>query len=177
MKLKSLFFYAIYILFAKHLPSSKVLFLGKYFKKIRYFCVRNFIAKCGKNINVENNATFSRKVEIGDNSGLGQRCYIGGKCIIGTDVMMGSDCVIYSKNHNFTRTDIPMIQQGYQESKTVVIGNDVWIGGRVSILPGISIGNGVIIGTGAVVTKDVPDFAIVAGVPAKIIKYRNENDG
>ena len=58
--------------------------------------------------------------------------------------------------------------------KKVTIGNDVWIGTRVIILPGVTVGNGVIIGAGAVVTKDVPDMAIVGGVPAKIIKYRGK---
>ena len=63
---------------------------------------------------------------------------------------------------------------GHQGSRIaeVVIGNDVWIGMRVIIMPGVKIGNGVVIGAGAVVTKDVPDFAIVGGVPAKIIRYR-----
>lgn len=54
----------------------------------------------------------------------------------------------------------------------VVIGNDVWIGMRVIIMPGVTIGNGVVIGAGAVVTKDVPDYAVVGGVPARIIKFR-----
>lgn len=54
----------------------------------------------------------------------------------------------------------------------VVIGNDVWIGMRSIIMPGVTIGNGVVIGAGTVVTKDVPDYAIVGGVPARIIKFR-----
>lgn len=56
--------------------------------------------------------------------------------------------------------------------KTVKIGNDVWIGMNACILPGVQIGNGAIIGAGSVVTKDVPDYAIVAGNPARVIKYR-----
>lgn len=54
----------------------------------------------------------------------------------------------------------------------VIIGNDVWIGMRVIIMPGVKVGNGVVIGAGAVVTKDVPDYAIVGDVPARIIKFR-----
>ena len=54
----------------------------------------------------------------------------------------------------------------------VTIGDDVWIGTRAIILPGVTIGNGVIIGAGAVVTKDVPDYAIVGGVPARVIRFR-----
>lgn len=60
--------------------------------------------------------------------------------------------------------------------KKTIIGNDVWTGRNVTIMAGVKIGNGAIIGAGAVVTKDVPDYAIVAGVPAKIIKYRFSED-
>ena len=60
----------------------------------------------------------------------------------------------------------------YEERKPIVIGNDVWIGARVFIRDGISIGNGAIVAAGSVIVKDVPDYAIVGGVPAKIIRYR-----
>ena len=85
--------------------------------------------------------------------------------------MMGPNVTILTHTHIIDRTDIPMGQQGMRIAE-VVIGNDVWIGMRVIIMPGIKIGDGAVIGAGAVVTKDVPDFAIVGGVPAKIIKYR-----
>ena len=66
-----------------------------------------------------------------------------------------------------------MCKQGVRPEQPVYIGNDVWIGSRVTILPGVHVGNGVIIGTGAVVSKDIPDMAVVVGNPAYIVKYRN----
>ena len=67
-----------------------------------------------------------------------------------------------------------MGHQGGIGKSSLKIGNDVWIGARVIVLPGCkTIGNGVIIGAGAVVTKDIPDYAIVGGNPAKILKYRD----
>lgn len=68
-----------------------------------------------------------------------------------------------------------MNKQGFSEEKPVFIGNDVWIGGHVIILPGVNVGNGSIIGAGSVVTRDVPDYAIVGGNPAQIIKFRNKS--
>lgn len=123
-------------------------------------------------MNIEKGAVFSSTVKIGSNSGLGKNCIVGRNTVIGENVMMGPDCIIYSRNHRFDRTDIPMIEQGFFDVEPVTIGNDVWIGGRVTILPGVKIGNGAIIGAGAVVSRDVPDFAIVGGVPAKVLKYR-----
>ena len=108
---------------------------------------------------------------LGSGSGLGVNCSVHGPLKIGDNVMMGPDVTILTHTHNIERTDIPMGQQGMRVAE-VVIGNDVWIGMRVVIMPGVKVGNGAVIGSCAVVTKDVPDFAVVGGVPAKIIKSR-----
>lgn len=108
---------------------------------------------------------------IGSGSGLGVNCSVHGPLRIGDNVMMGPEVTILTHTHNIERTDIPMGQQGMRVAK-VVVGNDVWIGMKVVIMPGVKVGNGAVIGSCAVVTKDVPDFAVVGGVSAKIIKYR-----
>ena len=102
---------------------------------------------------------------------MGVNGSVHGPLRIGENVMMGPDVTILSQTHNIERTDIPMGKQGMREAE-VIIGNDVWIGMRSIIMPGVKIGDGAVIGAGAVVTKDVPDYAIVGGVPARIIKYR-----
>lgn len=88
--------------------------------------------------------------------------------------MMGTDVTIITRNHRFDRTDIPMMEQGFEEERPVYIGNDVWIGDRALILPGVHVGDGSIITAGAVVTKDVPPYSIVGGVPARKIRNRFE---
>ena len=89
---------------------------------------------------------------------------------------MGPEVIILTENHRFERTDIPMRLQGRQELRPVAIHDDVWIGTRVIILPGVTVGRGAIIGAGAIVTKDIPEYAIVGGNPAKLIKYRNQSN-
>ena len=161
----------LFVMF-RHWPASQKGIFGKVSKFLRAASAKGFIRKCGKNVNIEHGAVISSKLSIGDNSGVGIDCICGGEVTIGNDVMMGPECVIISRNHAFADTEIPMRLQGYQDPKPCKIGNDVWIGRRVMIMPGVTIGNGVIIAAGAVVTKDVPDYAIVGGVPAKIIKKR-----
>ena len=81
--------------------------------------------------------------------------------------------MFYTASHHTERRDIPMGRQGEYNTGDIVIGNDVWIGARVIFPHGnITVGDGAIIGVGSVVTKDVPEGAIVAGNPAKVIKYR-----
>jgi maltose O-acetyltransferase len=86
--------------------------------------------------------------------------------------MMGEDVIIISSNHQFSRTDIPMTQQGFQTEQPVVIGDDVWIGSRAIILAGVKVGTGAIIGAGAVIAKDVPEWAVVVGNPGRVIRLR-----
>lgn len=91
---------------------------------------------------------------------------------IGENVMMGPNCFICTQNHEFSQTNIPMIEQGFSEYKPVTIGDDVWIGQNVIILPGVNIGSGSIIGAGAVVTKSFPEYSIIGGNPATLIRSR-----
>lgn len=163
----------IYNLIAKHLPCSSSSFkIGQ--KQLRRLCGKMILAKCGKNVNIEKNATFSSQLEIGNNSGIGINSKLQGKIIIGDNVMMGPNCTIYTRNHKHERIDIPMNQQGFDETKPVIIGDDVWIGGGVTILPGVTIGQGSIIGACTVVTKNVPDYSVVCGNPGRVVKNRKE---
>ena len=172
MKIRVVIGKILYECMAKHLPVSfSRVKLGQ--KSLRGFCTKLIVKNAGENINVEKGAVFSRNLSIGDNSGIGINCIIHGTCEIGDNVMMGPNCTIYTRNHRFDDCSSPMNTQGFFEDKKVTIGNDVWIGGQVIILPGVNIGSHAIIGAGSVVTKDVPEWAIVAGNPAQIKKYRN----
>jgi maltose O-acetyltransferase len=87
--------------------------------------------------------------------------------------MMAEEVLFLGGGHQFKRLDIPMGHQPSLPKSPLLIDDDVWIGARAMILPGCQhIGKGVIIGAGSVVTKDVPDYAIVGGNPARVIKYR-----
>lgn len=130
------------------------------------------LEECGKKINIDRNAIIGKHVSLGDYSGIGKNSIISDYTTIGKWVMMGPECYIYTRNHNFLKTDKPMCYQGFKEYQPVVIGDDVWIGARVTILPGVRVGNGVVIGAGSVVTKDIEEYTIVAGNPAKVIGKR-----
>ncbi len=168
--------YILYRFFAFYLPSSSTPYIGFLFKKIRYFLCKNLFLHCGKNVNIEHGAKFGRgsKISIGDNSGIGVNCIVPSDIKIGCNVMMGPECLIYSANHRFDSIYVPMIQQGHYPRQSVILGDDIWIGGRVIILPGKVIGNGVIIGAGSVVTKDCLNYGIYGGNPSRLIKFRNE---
>lgn len=172
-KLRIAFGKLIYVLIAKWLPGSYQPF-GKFAKWSRKICGKLILQQCGKNVNIERGAVFSSHVSLGDNSGIGICASLTGSVSIGKNVMMGPHCTMYSRNHAFDRLDIPMCEQGFQNERTIVIENDVWIGGHTIFLPGVHIGQGAIIGAGAVVTKNVPAYAIVGGNPARIIRFRNE---
>lgn len=143
-------------------------------KQVRQFLTKRTILKMGNNVNIEKGAEFFDSLEIGNNSGVGVNCVLSGKVIIGNDVMMGPEVFIYTFNHRVDRIDIPMWKQGFEDIKPVYIDDDVWIGSRVTILPGVRIGKGSIIGACSVVTKDVQPYSVVGGNPAKLLKVRED---
>jgi len=96
-----------------------------------------------------------------------------GKLTLGAHVHLGENITVITDNHNFERPDcLPYDKR--KIAKDVTIGDCVWIGDRVLILPGVSVGEGAILAAGAIVTKDVPTLAIVGGAPAKVLRYRDE---
>jgi acetyltransferase-like isoleucine patch superfamily enzyme len=116
----------------------------------------------------------SATIVAGDDVSIGPDCYVRagiGPIKLGSHLTIGSHTAIISGNPGYKRLDIPMKQQlGSVEG--IIIGDDVWIGVGVRILDGVTIGAGSIIGAGAVVLEDVPDYAIAAGVPARIMGSR-----
>lgn len=128
----------------------------------------------GKDTKVHSRVHFGKglAVHLGEESSLNRGMWIGNDTVIGNHVMFGPEVTILSGSHNFGDVSIPMTKQGATERRAVVIGNDVWIGTRTIILPGVKIGNHAIVGAGSIVTKDVPDWAICAGNPARVIRYR-----
>lgn len=127
-----------------------------------------------------NNSNMDSYTYVGKNTII-QNASIGKFCSIANDVCIGlgkhpiknfSTATIFYKRKNTLKIDLIDENLKFEEYKNIIICNDVWIGSRAVILDGITIGNGAIVAANAVVTKDIPPYAIVAGVPAKILKYR-----
>lgn len=130
------------------------------------------------NVNIGDFTYIAGNTKI-SRTNIGKFCSIGPDCKIGLGKHPSKDFV--STHPIFFSTlkqaQITFADKDYfEEFENIEIGNDVWIGAKVTVVDGVKIGHGVIIATGSVVTKDIPPYAIVGGVPAKIIKYRFEND-
>ena len=120
-----------------------------------------FSCDSGKNIHVGDNFLANYNVTILDR----------GKVVIGNNVLLAPGVLITTVNHSLSRKGR---RDGLCTAKPVTIGDDVWIGGNVTVLPGVTIGDNVIVAAGAVVTKDIPSNSIAAGVPAKVIRTADE---
>lgn len=167
------FWICLYYFFASKLPGSPLPLSGLG-QKMRIFCAKRIFKKFGKDAKVNAGVYFGSgiNVELGDYSSLNQGAWISNDTIIGNDVMMGPFVMILSGSHHFERTDISMREQGAPARRPVVVGDDVWIGARSIILPGVHVGSHTIIGAGSIVTKDVPEWGVVGGNPAKLIRMR-----
>jgi maltose O-acetyltransferase len=167
---------ALYYIMAIHMPrSERPLNFGS--KGFRRFLAGRLFKYTGQKINIEKGAYFGsgQDISIGDFSGIGIDAKLSGEITIGNHVMMGPEVMIYTYGHKYDDLDVPMVMQGNTEVQPVVIHDDVWIGARAIILPGVTIGKGSIIAAGSVVTKDVPEYAVFGGNPAKIIKTRHQD--
>ncbi len=173
MGIKNKMALVLYYGIAKKMPESDApISFGA--RRFRQFLCKQIFHNTGTGFNVEKGVFFGKgaDISIGNRSGIGLNARIQGPLIIGECVMMGPDVLIYTRNHVSASKEIQMIDQGDTEPQKVTIGDDVWIGARVIILPGVTIAKGAIISAGAVVTKDVEAYTIVGGVPAKLIKKR-----
>ena len=162
---------AFYYGLARHLPYQPLpgYKLGN---KLRSWCAKKLFKSVGEGIVIKHGAYFGdgKNIVMGKESQLGINCKVENDLVMGDYVLMGPEVVIYSSMHAYSDCNVPIMHQGSKPIEPVVIGNDVWIGLRAVIMPGVHIGNHVIIGSGAIVTKDIPDYAIVGGNPAKVIR-------
>lgn len=119
-----------------------------------------------------------KNVSIGHHVVVGRGTLLSGQgsLTIGNYVNIGPNVAIHTTNHRFADYDRPMALQGATIPRPVVIEDDVWLGVNAVVLPGNRIGRGAIVGANAVVTHDVEPFAIVGGVPARLIRYRFDAD-
>ena len=131
---------------------------------------------CGKNCSVQwpIQVTGRSQVELGDDVSIASYVHMWGEggIKIGNRVMIASHTAIASLTHDYSQHDMfNTIVKG-----KVTIDDDVWIGAHTVIVPGVTIGKGAVIGAGSIVTKDVEPFSIVAGSPAKLLKYRDAQE-
>ncbi|MVN22039.1 acyltransferase [Mucilaginibacter arboris] len=161
----------LYYFIFKNLPSSYFP-LGYIFNFLRVGILKRIII-IGQNNYIQSGFRFGMKdvLTIGNNCQINENVYIQ-SAIIGNHVLIAQNVAILAVTHVFDSTYMPIIKQGSTKANPVVIDDDVWIGRNSVIMPGIKLGKGSIIGAGAIVTKNVPSYAIVGGIPAKIIRYR-----
>lgn len=154
---------------------------GKLANKIRCHFAKKIIKSMGKNCIVEKGAEIMENCVFGDKTSIGPDCMIGPGTVFKGHNMMGPNVHIYTTGHHYSAEKHCF--DGMEKQLPVTVGEYVWIGYGVIILPGVSIGDHCIIGAGAVVTKDIPSGVMAAGNPCVVKKiidreiYEKKNEG
>ena len=140
--------------------------------------IRKLFRKTGEEFQIESPffCDYGFNITIGENFYANHNLVIldGAEVIFGDNVFIGPNVGIYTAGHPI---DVELRNNGIEYAKTIKIGNNVWIGGNVCIMPGVTIGDNVTIGGGAVVTKDIPSNVTAFGNPCKVYKVNEENVG
>jgi acetyltransferase-like isoleucine patch superfamily enzyme len=145
--------------------------------RFRVFIYRKLGFNLSGQSRVFRNVLLLGNITLGSNSSISNNCSINGGEVgvfIGQNVMIAPGCCIVAFNHGI-KLDKPMCQQDLIEH-SIFIGDDVWVGANVTITSGVHIGTGVVVGANSVVTKNLPDYSIAYGIPAKVVKYRNSKE-
>lgn len=164
----------LYYGFAYWLPNSYSMIVGKPSNRLRVLLCHGIFKRCGKITTINRKVHFGsgRNIEIGNESGIGANTSLPSNTIIGNNVIVSRGIFILNRNHEFGRTDVPLNHQGFKSAKQTIIEDDCWIGMHSLLTPGRHIRKGSIIAMGSVLTKDFPEYSIVGGNPAKIIRSR-----
>lgn len=116
-------------------------------------------------------SSYGKGLEVGNNTGIGEYSYFGcsGGVKIGSDVIMGQYVSFHSQNHNFGDVDKLIREQGVT-SKGIELGDDIWVGAKVTFLDGARVGDGCVVAAGSVVRGVFPEGVVLAGIPARVVK-------
>lgn len=170
------FWNIVYYGFARHLPKSTMPIIGRFAFELRNKCAHGMFAECKGRVNIEQGAYVGNGCDfrVLNDAGIGKNFICHSRIVtIHGPLMMGEDVLFQGGGHSFANPNVLIGSEGELGKTPLEIMPDVWIGARAIILPGCKrIGAHSIIGAGAVVTHDVPDYAIVGGNPAKVIKMR-----
>lgn len=146
-------------------------------KKEREKIIRKLFGRTGKSFLIEQPffCDYGYNIEIGENFYMNVNCVIldGAKVVFGDNVFIAPNCGFYSAGHPL---DVEQRNKGLEYAYPIRIGNNVWIGAGVSVLPGVSIGDNSVIGAGSVVNKDIPSGVLAVGNPCKVIRELNPDE-
>lgn len=141
----------------------------------REAAARELLGPCGAGLDVQPGF----QCDVGTNISCGERCTFNFNVTIldGAPVTFGNNCMV-GPGTLISTTGHPLSAAGRRQreafSKPVTFGNDVWLGGNVTVLPGVTIGDNVVVGAGAVVTRDIPSNSLALGVPARVVRTLEE---
>lgn len=136
--------------------------------------IKKILGKTGENILIESDfqCDYGYNISVGENFYMNHNCVIldGAKVEFGDNVFIAPNCGFYTAGHPI---DVKLRNKGLEYAKPIKVGNNVWFGGNVVVLPGVTIGDDVTIGAGSVVTKDIPSNTVAVGNPCRVIRTLN----
>jgi maltose O-acetyltransferase len=162
----SLIWWLVYAVVASKLPSWSTLA-----KRLRVRSARGFCPKIHPSANINRGARISWDCEVGSHAGIGENCVLSGRVVLGPHVTMGPQCFFITGDHPVP-PDGGHFRDMTPTHRPIIVEADVFLGARVTVLPGVRIGRGAAVGAGSLVSKDVMPGAVVVGNPAREIRRR-----